>query len=493
MSVMTSEESGIGNIQNNPYLSLYGSGVLVGVIDTGIDYRHPAFLSSDGTSRIHSIWDQSDQTGPPPENFTYGTEYMNDAINLALRSDNPLERVPCQDTNGHGTAITSIIAGNTIASNTFRGIVTKSELVIVKLKPAKRNLLKLTFVPQNKECYQETDILLGFNYLASVAEQLHRPLVVCLALGSSQGGHSGAGTLSDYVNRMVLNPRTNVAIAAGNEGNTRRHYYTKVTDESYNHIFELEVSKSDTMFAMEIWPDIPARLAIKITSPSGESTRFIHPQIRSCYSFDFIFETSRIYVNNITLEKETGDQLILIRFENPGEGIWRFRLMNMETETYAFHAWLPAGDLISNETYFLVSSPDTTVTEPGNSLYPLTIAAYNSVSNSTMPESSWGYTKDNRIIPDIAAPGYQIACAYPNGRYGWISGTGAAAAHAAGTIAMLLEWAVTKGNYPSITGYDINRLIIRGADRSNSGYIYPNKNWGYGFLDIYRLLQKLNL
>ena len=493
MSVMTFEDSGIGSLQNNPYLALFGRGVLVGIIDTGIDYRHPAFLTRDGKSRIYSIWDQANQTGTPPEGFVYGTEYTNEEINLALESQEPFEIVPCQDTNGHGTALASIIAGNVVGSVSFRGVVTEAELIVVKLKPPKKNLRKLSFVQEDVECYQETDILLGLNYLTQIAGRIHRPLAVCLAMGSSHGGHRGLGTLSDYLNRIVLNPGFDVAVAGGNEGSNRRHYYTRVTDETFTHTFELEISKQDTLFALEIWTEIPARLAVKITSPAGESTRFIQPQLSSCYSFGFIFESSRIYVNNITLEKENGDQLIMIRFENPSEGIWRIQLANLEEEDYAFHAWLPAGNLISNGTYFLVSSPDTTVTEPGNSVYALTVTAYNSQSNSIMPESSWGYTRDNRIIPDIAAPGNLIPCAFPNERYGYISGTGAAAAHAAGTVAMVLEWAVIKGYYPTITGYDVNRLIIRGADRSNQGFTYPNKNWGYGTLDIYSLLRKLNL
>ncbi|QBE95139.1 hypothetical protein PMF13cell1_00642 [Blautia producta] len=493
MSVMTLEDSGIGSLQNNPHLALYGSDVLVGIIDTGIDYRHPAFVTDEGRSRIYSVWDQENQTGSPPEGFTYGTEYTNEALNRALASPDPLEIVPCQDPKGHGTAVASIIAGNTADDYSFRGVVTEAELVVVKLKPPKKNLLKLSFIREDIECYQETDILLGLNYLTQTAERLQRPMAICIAMGSSQGGHSGLGTLSDYMNRIVMNPGIDAAIAIGNEGVNRRHYYAQVTSQTYDHTFELEISDRDNLFAMEIWPDMPARLAIQITTPVGASTRFIHPQLSSCYPFEFIFEPGRIYVNNIIIEKETGDQLIMIRFENPMEGIWRFRLVNLEEEDYVFHAWLPAGSLISEETYFLASSPDTTVTEPGNALSPLKVTAYNSISKSTMPECSWGYTRDNRVTPDIAAPGYQIPCAYPDGRYGQLSGTGAAAAHATGVIAMILEWAIVKKYYPTITGYDVNRLIIRGADRSNQGYTYPNKNWGYGTLDIYNLLSKLNL
>ena len=255
----------------------------------------------------------------------------------------------------------------------------------------------------------------------------------------------------------------------------------------------MRVSEQDRLFAMEIWAKIPARLAIEITSPTGESTNFIYPQIQSCLDFNFIFEISRIWVNNISFEEETGDQLILLRFENAQEGVWRIQITNIEEEGFTFNAWLPAGNLLSSETYFLEPSPDTTITAPGNVPNPLTVTAYDPASDSIVIESGRGYTVNNQVKPDIAAPGFELTCAYPNDRYGSLTGTGAAAAHAAGTMAMLLEWAVVKGNYTSITGNDINKLIIRGANRQQPVYTYPNNIWGYGKLDIYNVFRKLSL
>ena len=69
------------------------------------------------------------------------------------------------------------------------------------------------------------------------------------------------------------------------------------------------------------------------------------------------------------------------------------------------------------------------------------------------------------------------------------SGTGAAAAHTAGIIALLMEWAVEKRNYMTITGRDINRLLIRGAIR-NSDLLYPNPIWGYGKINIMEMFSR---
>ena len=145
--------------------------------------------------------------------------------------------------------------------------------------------------------------------------------------------------------------------------------------------------------------------------------------------------------------------------------------------------------MLSNETFFLNSNPDTTITSPGNARHPLTVAAYNQNNDSILPESGRGYTRSGQIKPDISAPGFQITCAVPGNQYGTATGTGAAAAHAAGIIAMVFEWAIVRGNYLRMTGNDINRLMISGAFRS-SAYSFPNNIWGYGQVDINQLFER---
>lgn len=154
------------------------------------------------------------------------------------------------------------------------------------------------------------------------------------------------------------------------------------------------------------------------------------------------------------------------------------------------NAWLPSGDLISNDTYFLSSNPYTTLTTPANARYPITVTAYNQNSNSIILASSRGYTRNENIKPDLAAPGYEVTCPLPGNQYGTATGTGAAAAHTTGIAAMLLEWAIPKGHFTSITGRDINKLLIRGAERQ-PGLTYPNRIWGYGAVNIYQTFETL--
>ena len=489
-STISIEKSGIGPVQRNPFLNLTGRGIIIGIIDTGIDYQHQAFLYNDGTSRILSIWDQTIQSNNPPVGFTFGTEYSRESINIALRSEDPLSIVPSTDVIGHGTSIASIIAGSNNPANNFTGIVPESELVVVKLKEPKPNLKEMYFVRPEAICYEESDIMLGLRYLETYAQNASRPLVICIALGSSQGGHDGTDALSNYLNYLATLPGIGISVSAGNEGNNGRHYYNSTTAPPYYNNFELRIGESDPLFFMEIWPYALGRISIDISTPNRESTQPIYPTIGSCRMFSFVFTQSRLWVNNFIFEEETGDQLILLRFQNAMPGVWNFRIQSIEEEPISFHSWLPSGDIITNDTFFLSPNPDTTITSPGNGINQLTVTAYNQFSDSILIESSRGYTRNGLIKPDIAAPGFQIPCAIPGNLYGTLTGTGAAAAHTAGAIAMVMEWAIPRGNYTSMTGIDVNRLLIRGAQR-NSSIIYPNNVWGYGQLDVNNLFQRL--
>nr|WP_312493600.1 S8 family peptidase [Anaerosporobacter sp.]HAB60625.1 peptidase S8 [Lachnospiraceae bacterium] len=491
-SDLSLEKSNIGKVQRTPYLGLYGLGVIIGIIDTGIDYEHPAFRHNDGSTRILNIWDQSIQDGKVPEGFTFGSEYSSEQINIALKTANPLELVPTRDTNGHGTAIASIIAGKESAGDSFAGVVPDSEIVVVKLKEAKRNLHDIFFISEDAVCYQESDILLGLRYLITISQQLKRPLAICVALGTSQSGHDGRGATTSYLDFLSRISRIGIAIPAGNEGNAQRHYFGNASSSLRYEEFELRVDEKDKLFWMEIWPDPLARLAVEIITPTGESTKYIYPSKDNCVENNFIYSKSVVWVNNITIEEETGNQLILVRFRDPIPGVWRFRVDNIEEEAFSFNVWLPNGELISKDTYFLNPDPNTTITESGNGKNLLTVTAYNQETDSILLQSGRGYTRSGVIKPDIAAPGYNLSCALPNNRYGTLTGTGAAAAHTVGIIAMILEWAVVRGNYTSITGSNINTLIIRGARRKDI-LVYPNNIWGYGEIDAYNLFIKLSI
>jgi subtilisin family serine protease len=197
-----------------------------------------------------------------------------------------------------------------------------------------------------------------------------------------------------------------------------------------------------------------------------------------------------ICINNIATVSETGLQLVWLRFENAQSGLWRFRHNNIDNTSSVINVWLPSGDIISNSTHFLQADPETTVTSPGDAVAPVTIGSYNTIDGGISFFSGIGYTRKGEVKPDLAAPGTDIQAPSGNTGYSVATGTGAAAALTAGAIALLLEWAVVRGNYTIMTGREVKTLLIRGAKRETFEE-YPNRFWGYGKVDIYGVFEKL--
>lgn len=487
------EETGVNRVQKNPNLALMGTGVLIGIIDSGINYLHPAFLYNDNTSRIVNLWDQtinSDDSQEINPEFPYGSFFTREEINNALRQPYPLQIVPTDDVYGHGTAIAGIAGGSAVKASNFSGVAPLAEFVVVKLKEAKNIVKDFLSISEDKLCYQESDIMMGVKYADSVAKQLKRPLAICIALGSNQGGHDGLGALSVYLNDLSELPRTCVTIGAGNEGNARRHHSGMVRSEDEYTEFELNVGENDKKFFIEIWAQSILRVSLNIISPSGERIENLTPGFSKVSRHTFVFGPTILCVNNVTTVPESGDQLIWLRFENAQSGLWRFRIYNIDKINAEYNAWLPSENLISNDTYFIQSDSFTTITSPGNGVAPITISSYDTLAGGISVFSSKGYTRTNEIKPDLAAPGTELTA--PGKKNGFVnaSGTGAAAAVTTGIVALLLDWAITRGYYTGITGVEIKTFLIRGAKRELL-IEYPNRSWGFGKVDLYGVFEKL--
>lgn len=489
ISDVNQESTGIPQIRGVPNFNLRGQGVLIGIVDSGIDYTNPIFQNADGTTRIISIWDQT-ISGSPPANFNFGTEYSKDVINAALKLENPLELVPSMDEFGHGTMVAGIAAGNEDQPNNFFGIATESELIVVKLKQANQALRNFFVIPDDAACYSGIDIFFGINYLLQISNYLQRPLVICIALGSSQGGHDGRGVLNNALSLIGTRPGVAVVVAAGNEGNAKRHYFGSVNPTIGKDTVELLVGENEKGFVMELWGKTPSIYSIDIISPSGEYIPRLLSSINESMELSFIFEKTVINLLYELIETQSGDQLILLRFTNPTPGIWRFNVYNRSDINQGFHIWLPMDKFISDSTYFIKPDIYTTILSIGNAIVPITVTAYNSSNESLYLNASRGYTRLEGIKPEIAAPGVDITG--PNLQKGFTSytGTSPAVAHTAGVVAMLLEWGYVKGNIPDMNTIDIKILIIKGARRKED-IEYPNRDWGYGILDIYRVFYSL--
>lgn len=484
------EASGVFRIRNIPIFNLRGQGVLIGIIDTGVDYTNPIFQYADRTTRIVSIWDQTISSNKPPIDKLFGTEYTREQINEALGSDDPFSIVPSRDDIGHGTMLAGIAGGNVVADSGFYGVAPDSEFAVVKLKPAKKYLRDFFFIAENAVCFQETDILQGLDYLFELSLRLGRPMVICMAIGSTQGAHDGLGTLSSFASRMAAASGIAMVVAAGNEGNARRHYSGRVNPAIGYDTVELNVAENEPGFSMELWGSAPDIYSIDILTPSGEYIPRIAAGRDEHRVITFIFEPTIIYLDYQMVESQSGEQLILVRFKDPSPGIWRFNVYERVGLNLGFNIWLPMEGFISNDTYFIRSDPYTTILTVGNSLNPLTVTAYNDADDSLYLNSSRGYTRTDKIKPEVAAPGVNVIGPTLEGGFIPYTGTSVTAAHTTGIAALIFEWGIIKGNLPAMSTIEMKNLIIRGA-RRNANTVYPNRDWGYGILDIFNVFDAL--
>ena len=497
LDVTSMDAAGITPAGELPVLNNQGAGVIVGFVDTGINYTDSLFRNVDGSTRIIGIWDQTNnsdnsnnienETVKPFSAFSalYGTQYTAEEINLALNSDNPASIVPTRDENGHGTFLASIAAGNRDERAGFSGAAPQASIAMVKLKPAKQYLRDFYLIQDGAEAYQENDIMMGVSYLYFLARKYSMPLVVCIPLGTNMGSHMGMSRLGQYLNQVSLSNGSAVITAAGNETGARHHFRAVMDADTDEVTAELRVGEREAGFSMELWAENMGVYTVGFISPTGEVAREISVPLRGENTVSFLLEQTQITVYTQIADVSAGSQFIFMRFENPMSGIWRILIRNSLDIRETFHLWLPVRGFITDETYFLRPDPDTTITDPGNARYPITVTAYDHTKNSIYIHASRGYSLSGRIKPDLAAPGVNILGASVSGRrLTRMSGTSVSAAHLAGAAAILLNWGVLNANYPYLNTPVLKSIFVRGAQR-NPALTYPNREFGYGTLNLY--------
>lgn len=480
------ESSGIIRVQQQPYLDLRGRGVLVGIVDTGIDYTQQVFRYEDGTSKIQAIYDLS-TPGTPPEGFFIGTEYTHEQINQALQTENPYEIVPQRDTDGHGTFLASVAAGR--EADSFLGAAPDAELVVVKLKKARPFYLNLFSVPKTQEnAFGSTAIMIGVEYVLKKAQELNRPVAICLGIGTNSGSHDGFSIFEEYLSGIANLVGVCLCIAAGNENQARHHTQGKILAKGESQNIEVSVANELSVIYTSIWNSISDKISVSVRSPTGELVARLPPKSGNITITNLVFEQAVIRVVYYFPLEGSGGQLTVIQVTNATPGIWTITVYGDLILDGTFHAWLPLTGLASPGVEFLEATPNYTVTVPSTAVGAISCGAYNASDKSLYSNSSWGPTRINRMMPDLAAPGVNVGGIFPTG-YGTMNGTSAATAITAGASALMLQWGIVQGNDTSLSTYQIRAYMIRGCSRSPT-MLYPNTQWGYGALD---LMQTFNL
>ncbi|MGU8423807.1 S8 family peptidase [Clostridium perfringens] len=491
--VSPQETDNISTIVNNPYLGLDGSGVIVGIVDTGIDYLNKEFMREDDTSRILTIWDQK-STKKPNDSVYVGSIFTNEDINNAIKSKsdggNPYDIVDSRDEIGHGTKLASIVGARGY-NRTIKGIAPNCDFAIVKL------LTSLSYEKAFREngiegipVYNEAEIIAGIEYLKNYAISVNRPLVICLAIGCTEASHDGRGLFSRYLTTIGSIRGVAVVAGVGNEGSSQGHASGVIELENSVEKVELSIPREIKNFNLAFWIQRPNIVSLNIKSPSGEESSFIDAKISLERSFKFILTDTSVNINYYVPDTFTGNELIFIDFKDIKPGIWTFELRGDYITNGRYDVWLAPSSLLPENTKFLKPNPLNTLMVPATARYVISVAYYNSQTQSLLAESGKGFNINGWINPDITTAGKDVLTMFPGDRVGRMSGSSPATAIIVGVCALLFQWGIINGNDRTMNSSKLRSYLIYGATRI-PGQIYPNESTGYGYLDLYEIFKNI--
>jgi subtilisin family serine protease len=475
----------INTIKISPYLNLTGRGVLIGIIDTGIDYLNEEFIREDGTSRIVNIWDQSIVNGTNTSVYmgeVYSNAQINNAIAASKNNQDPYTIVPSRDENGHGTKVAGIIGARGYNTE-FQGVAHDCDFAIVKLSEStyfKKILADngITNVPT----FNASEIVAAIEYLKNLSLNLKRPMVIFLSVGTSDASHDGLSILSRYVTSLGGIRGLCFVTGVGNEGDSQGHVSGTILATGDMKFSELKIPREIKHFGFRIYVQKPNRVSLNITSPTGESSGVIQSKIGKREEHLFLYTNTVANIKYLTPEHYTGHEVIEISFTNIKPGIWRIQLIGEYILNGRFDIWLPPKITLPEGTVFLEPDPYTTLTIPSAARNVITVSYYGE-NNARIPSSGRGYNTDGLINPDIATLGMNILTTKVGGGSTTLSGSSAAGAIIAGASVLLLEWGIIKDNDRTMHSRKIRSYLYYGAYR-NKIYTFPNRETGYGDFDL---------
>ena len=473
----SNDASGITQVLNQPFLNLSGRGVIIGIVDTGIDYRKDAFKFEDGSTKILGIWDQT-VDGKRQDDLYFGSTYTSDDINNANRSSDPYSIVPSVDEDGHGTFLASVAASN--EPGEYIGAAPKAYLLIVKLKKASQYLIdRYLITNDNPNLYESTDYMLGMKYILDASKKFNMPIVMCIGMGTNDGAHDGNSLIEEYISFVSQRVGYAFVTAVGNEANAKHHTQGRIPATRATDQISIKVGEQGASFTVIIHSPGYDKISAGVTSPTGEAVPRVSFQSGLEYSNQLVLENTRITLRYF----RDNNNNVIVSFKNATQGIWNIILYGDLIINGEYWAWLPITGQISPTVEFLRPTPEYTTVIPSTALRAIKCGAYNSKDQSLLVSSSWGPTRLFRIAPDFVAPGVDVKGIYPTG-YGTMTGTSVAAAITAGITALLFEWGIVNGNKTAMDSDLIRSYLISGCQRE-SNLAYPNIQWGFGKVNLY--------
>lgn len=484
----------INNRPTAPYApdSLSGAGVLVGIVDSGIDYAHPDFCNNDGTTRIAALWDQSLNGENPPAGYQLGTLFTKEQINAALAEDLPGNQpgiVPSIDLSGHGTHVAGIAAGNGRASEgQYRGVAFESELLVVKLAEVRSGVAAVSGTARLME---------AVDFCVRFAMERNQPLALNLSYGTREGAHNGRSLLETYLNTVSAMAKCVICVGTGNDGVGRTHSGGQLTEEETVEI-ELAIEGQEKSLELELWKNYPDDFAVELVAPSGEQAEFRYGEGEPVTAFGSAFlysawgKTARL--GNVEVEgfwsaPTTYQNLSELRIsitaigEQLGVGVWKLRLVPQRIVEGTYDIWILQGTE-SSRSGFVEPDSYRTLTIPSTAQQVISVGAYDFGNLQVAGFSGRGTAREaGRMKPDLVAPGVEIMSCAPGGGYTRKSGTSMATPFVTGGAALLLQWGVVDGNDPFLYGEKLREYLLSGAQRL-PGEEYPNPLSGWGRLCV---------
>ncbi len=459
----------IRNVQSPYGYGLDGNGVIVGIIDSGIDYTHVDFRNDDGTTRILYLWDQTVE-GSPPDGFNEGTEYSQMQINDALQSNDPFSIIPSNDFNGHGTAVAGIAAGNGNSSSGENiGVAFGADLIIVKVGRKGNDFFA-----------QSTEIMRAIKYIISKAGLLKKPVALNMSFGMNSGSHKGNSLFEEYISSMTAEWKNVIVVPTGNEGGSGHHFHDILKSNKTMEI-EFFTASGIERFYLSLWKNFADSFAVELIFPNGMSSGVINLESR--------IKTVRMDNTVLTViygqpSRYSVDQEIYFNIESPTgtvrSGIWKLRIIPTNIVDGNIDVWLPTVEEVTAKTYFADPAIYNTMTLPSTARKIIRVSGYNDRLGSIAEFSGVGLP-DTDLIPDIAAPAVNIISARSGGGYDAFTGTSFAAPFVTGSAALMMQWGIVNGNAPFLYGERIKGFLRIGANRVQ-GISYPNPTFGYGTL-----------
>ncbi len=470
-----------------------GAGVLVGVIDSGIDWRHDDFRHANGTTRLKAIWDLYGAGSPPPAGFTYGAEWDQTEINASLTGGGAVNEV---DTNGHGTHVSGIAAGNGRASSgQYKGVAPDADLLFAK--------------PFNNGGFAEDKTIDAMNYLVQKAQALGQPIAINMSLGGHFGAHDGTSAQERVIDDLS-GPGVVFCVAAGNEGEN----YLAEAGASAGHDFILRVltyepnpGADNDGWVVILWYDGASSTAVRVSGPNFPGSWVLPGQTGSGSTPDGF-----LVVDNASQGADpiNGDKLCIIQVDDRA-GIdvraadWTIAV---DDGTGATHAWVVQSSMTVG---FPNSDQSYSLGMPAGAESAVSVAAWKTRTNwpgtggtfgytgdwgaaeigDLAPFSSRGPTRDGRQKPDVAAPGMAIISCYsqnqspaadpalrvPGDDYWVTQGTSMATPLVCGVVGLMLE------KNPDLTAAEVRSILRSTASHDAFTGAGWNVRFGAGKVD----------